>query len=157
MKNKIEFFVATVLLFAVYFGIIPYKLNQLNEALNLPNFNNSFLEIIGFIFIILGITTYLLTAKTFFKVAGNTPLIIHPTRSVMKTSLYKRTRNPMYIGHLILIFGEFLIYGSILIFFFWIFTVVFLHCLVVFYEEPLTKKRLGRSYEEYLGKVPRWI
>ena len=32
-----------------------------------------------------------------------------------------------------------------------------LHVLVTQWEEPGLKRRLGKAYEDYLAKVPRWF
>jgi protein-S-isoprenylcysteine O-methyltransferase Ste14 len=31
------------------------------------------------------------------------------------------------------------------------------HLFVVFFEEPLLRRKFGASYEEYCRRVPRWV
>ena len=156
-KENIQFLIATLALFGGYFFGISYILVLLTQKLDLSVYTNPLLEIIGWLMVFSGVVVYLVTTQTFFKVAGNTPLITHPTKNVMKVGFYKRTRNPMYIGHLVLLFGIFLITGSPLSLVFWILTAILLHCFIVYYEEPLTKKRLGDKYVQYQKTTPRWI
>jgi protein-S-isoprenylcysteine O-methyltransferase Ste14 len=93
-----------------------------------------------------------------FAAAGRgTPLIFDPPKRFVTSGLYGRVRNPMYVADILIIVGiailvessAILAYGGLL----WL----GLHMLVVFLEEPRLRKKFGASYEEYCGRVPRWI
>jgi protein-S-isoprenylcysteine O-methyltransferase Ste14 len=70
---------------------------------------------------------------------------------------FKMTRNPMYLGLLLVIVsfalfrgeGIFLVMG--LVFF------LVMDKVVIPEEEAIMKKEMGKKYEDYMGRVRRWI
>lgn len=155
--KKIQFYLATSALAGIFFIIIPFMLTRISQGYDMPIYTNWLLSLVGWLMVVGGVTIFVTTTQTFFNTSGSTPLITQPTKKVMRSGLYKKTRNPMYVGHLVLLFGIFLIVGSPLLLFYWITAAALLHLFIVFYEEPLTKKRLGNSYEKYLEETPRWF
>jgi protein-S-isoprenylcysteine O-methyltransferase Ste14 len=114
--------------------------------------------LVGWLLIVPGILIYALCLIRFLD-AGGTPAIFftRPLRfligetpaTLVSEGLYRYSRNPMYIGVLLAIFGQgFVIYGVIV----WI----CFHAVVVLLEEPRLKKQIGQPYDEYRQKVPRW-
>jgi protein-S-isoprenylcysteine O-methyltransferase Ste14 len=80
-----------------------------------------------------------------------------PTRRLVISGPYRRTRNPMITGVALILLGEGLVLGSVAI----------LTELAVFaavnglymplVEEPGLRRRFGAEYEAYARAVPRWI
>ncbi len=106
--------------------------------------------------LILGLAIYLRCAWDFAVEGLGTPAPIDPPKKLVVTGLYRRTRNPMFQGVLLLLLAECLLYtdpalliyaGSIALLF---------HVAVVFHEEPGLASRFGVSYSAYCRKVPRW-
>jgi protein-S-isoprenylcysteine O-methyltransferase Ste14 len=93
-----------------------------------------------------------------FLVKGKgTPAPVDPPKELVVGGLYRYVRNPMYVGVLTVIFGHFLWFGnwSLLIYTAVVFAAF--SAFVIYYEEPHLRKTFGPAYEEYCGKVPRWI
>ena len=93
----------------------------------------------------------------FLTKGDGTPAPFDPPKELVVSGLYNYVRNPMYIGVLLMLIAHFLWFGywSLLIytgFFFLAF-----HLFVLNYEEPTLKKKFGRSYTNYMKRVPRWI
>lgn len=63
----------------------------------------------------------------------------------------------MYLGHLAIYLGLFLYFGHLTLLLLFILAAITLHTLVIHWEEPDLKRRLGKEYIEYLQKAPRWI
>ena len=102
-----------------------------------------------------------------FLASGGTPAIFftRPIRALIgeepqtlvQSWLYTVTRNPMYVGVVLAVFGQAIvfasrataIYGAVL----W----MFFHLTVVLLEEPHLRELHGGSYEEYCRRVPRWL
>ncbi|MBI2682187.1 MAG: isoprenylcysteine carboxylmethyltransferase family protein [Acidobacteriales bacterium] len=88
-----------------------------------------------------------------------TPAPFDPPRFLVTNRLYVYVRNPMYIGALMVLFGQVLIYRPFIPGLLWyalgFWAVV--HFLVLLYEEPTLRKKFGKDYEEYCLQVPRWI
>ena len=93
----------------------------------------------------------------FFSLGKGTPVPVEPPKKLVIKGLYKYTRNPIYIAYFLIFLGEFLLFGHILLFLYLLLAVIFFHTLVIYHEEPILKKRFGKSYHKYMEKVPRWI
>jgi protein-S-isoprenylcysteine O-methyltransferase Ste14 len=91
-----------------------------------------------------------------FKGRG-TPLPTDPPKELVASGLYRYVRNPIYVSVILILLGHFLWFGywSLLLYA----GLAFLgtHLFVTLYEEPNLRKRFGVTYEDYLGKVPRWF
>ena len=81
---------------------------------------------------------------------------LDPPKEFVAVGLYRFTRNPMYVGSLLLVLGQFLIYGALAILAWLVFLFVCFHLFVMYYEEPNLAKTFGNPYEEYRQQVPRW-
>ena len=102
-----------------------------------------------------------------FLAAGGTPAIFftRPLRfligeepgSLVSQGLYRFSRNPMYVGVLLVVFGQAIIFGSPRIAAYGLLLFVCFHLTVVLLEEPHLRRTRGRSYELYCQTVPRWL
>jgi protein-S-isoprenylcysteine O-methyltransferase Ste14 len=76
------------------------------------------------------------------------------------TGLHRYVRNPMYLGVLLALLGELLLFPSWQ--FLWYIAFFFIlvnSCwrFVLAYEEPVLKRSFGEEYDHYRRIVPRWI
>ena len=127
---------------------------RLNEVLRLPRFEFLPLKIIGLILFIsvLCMDVYLFLL---FKIYGKgTPVPLEPSKKLVMEGPYKRTINPMYLGHLAVYLSFFMYFGHISLLFLFVIAFLLLHALVTKWEEPGLKARLGRKYIEYTNRVP---
>jgi protein-S-isoprenylcysteine O-methyltransferase Ste14 len=69
---------------------------------------------------------------------------------------YRYTRNPQYVGFIILYSGIILVAWSIMALVTGIFA-IFLFFIVPFSEEPWLRQQYGQPYEDYCRMVPRFI
>jgi protein-S-isoprenylcysteine O-methyltransferase Ste14 len=99
----------------------------------------------------------LVSAFVEFTKAGGTPVPLAPTEHLVVTGFNRYVRNPMYVGLLIAILGQALLFGSLGLVLYagamWIITASF----VRWYEEPNLSRRYGTEYEEYRHNVPAWL
>ena len=117
---------------------------------------NPFILISALACILVGAAIYIRCVWDFAVNGLGTPAPIDPPKNLVITGLYRRTRNPMYMGVLLLLVAESLLFpGSGLLSYALSIAAVF-HLFVVFYEEPALDSRFGESYRKYCGKVPRW-
>jgi protein-S-isoprenylcysteine O-methyltransferase Ste14 len=80
-----------------------------------------------------------------------------PTRRLVVSGPYRRTRNPMITGVGLILLGQGLVLGSVAIL-----TELAVFALVnglymPLVEEPGLRRRFGAEYEAYARAVPRWI
>jgi protein-S-isoprenylcysteine O-methyltransferase Ste14 len=86
-----------------------------------------------------------------------TPAPIDPPRRLVVRGLYRRTRNPMYVGVLTAILGWAAAYRSSILVSYALLAAACFHGFVVFYEEPTLRRAFGADYDAYCARVPRWL
>lgn len=123
--------------------------------------NNSFFEsqnaaIAGIVLIAIALL-FLLPALIRFVQSKNTVVTIKPANSLQTKGIYSLTRNPMYLGLLILYTGIAMLDGN-----WW--TLIFIPVIIIivqFYvikgEENYLQRAFGEEYIAYRKKVRRWI
>lgn len=157
-KNKTKRFflplIGTLVVFALLFILIPIGLTLL---LHLPwylTFIYPFGIIAGVILIILGIWIIykgIKDLKLRYSHSG-----YERDNTLVTTGIYAYTRNPMYFGAIIMIFGWFLVLPFT---FLLISTILF---TIMFYitaksEEKQLSQEFGREYIKYKQKVPLFV
>ena len=92
-----------------------------------------------------------------FAKAGGTPMPIAPTQRLVVTGFNRFVRNPMYVGLIVVILGQALLFGSLWLVLYaaiaWIITASFVRV----YEEPTLLRQYGSQYEEYRRNVHAWL
>lgn len=115
------------------------------------------LKVIGLIVCIVGVV---ITCHCIFKFATEGHGTLSPadptTRLVIK-GLYKYSRNPMYVGVMMILLGEclFTLNLNLLLYSILIFTAF--NLFIIYWEEPRLTKDFGEEYITYQKQVRRWI
>lgn len=147
-----------ILLFGIIgYVLLPVSFININSFLGLPVISIGFLKFIGIILILLGLSTALYCSGLFLIFGKGTPVPIDPPKKLVVKGLYKYSRNPIYLAHLTVFLGEFLSFGHLLLLLYLFGALIVFHLLTVYHEEPILKKRFGKSYLEYSRKTPRWL
>lgn len=93
-----------------------------------------------------------------FAVSGRGTLApVDPPRYLVVRGLYRYVRNPMYVGVLLVLLGEALLFKSLPLLCYAIGFWTVAHLFVLLYEEPTLRRQFGESYESYCRKVHRWL
>ena len=79
-----------------------------------------------------------------------------PERLVVR-GLYRYTRNPMYVGVLMMLSGEALFFESGALLAYAVLWFGMINVVVVAYEEPTLRGDFGESYDRYCRTVRRWV
>jgi len=122
---------------------------------------------VGWIPMTLGATLYFWCAAQFVFRGQGTPNIYfarplafmigrEPLRLVNE-SIYRYSRNPMYVGVISTVFGEALLFGSLNLLIYAFSLCLWFHLVVVFIEEPHLRKTRGEAYLRYCRETPRWF
>ena len=85
------------------------------------------------------------------------PLKPEEATSLVISSIYTRTRNPMYLGLLLILTGIALFLGSALAFCVLPFYVLYMNLFQIIPEEEALTKLFGDQFNSYCGDVRRWI
>ena len=114
------------------------------------------LQAIGVVLIVAGLIPPVHAFVQFVK-AGGTPMPIAPTQRLVVTGFNRYVRNPMYLGLIVVMLGQALLFGSLALVgwaaAFWIITATF----VRLYEEPTLVDEYDGEYEEYRRHVHAWL
>jgi len=105
----------------------------------------------------LGVATYAWCVWDFAAFGKGTPAPIDPPKKLVVRGLYRITRNPMYVGVLLVIFGWAAGYQSATLLIYAGIVAVCFHTFIVLYEEPHLKREFGGEYSEYSSRVGRWF
>jgi protein-S-isoprenylcysteine O-methyltransferase Ste14 len=79
-----------------------------------------------------------------------------PTTELVQSGLYRFSRNPMYVGGLLIGLGYPLSFQSLGLVFYWFAVLLFFHMVLVVHEEPSLEQRFGLAWTAYRRRVPRW-
>jgi protein-S-isoprenylcysteine O-methyltransferase Ste14 len=96
-------------------------------------------------------------AFTQFAKAGGTPMPAAPPERLVVTGFNRYVRNPMYVGLLIAILGQALLFGSLAVVLYAVTVWVVTASFVRWYEEPTLVRQYGDEYENYRRNVHAWL
>ena len=145
----------TIFVPGFFTAYVPYLL--ISRGLGLHLFEIGAVKFFGIVLIITGVVFYLFCVWDFTFFGKGTPAPIDPPKIFVARRLYKFVRNPMYVGVLALLSGEGILFESLTLFIYAFIMWMIFNTFVILYEEPTLKKKLGKTYEEYLKTVPRWL
>lgn len=77
--------------------------------------------------------------------------------TLIKTGLYRYSRNPIYLGLAVILFGWGVYLSNILTLLFLVGFVLYLNRFQIEPEEKSLEQRFGVQFEEYKHKVRRWL
>jgi protein-S-isoprenylcysteine O-methyltransferase Ste14 len=92
-----------------------------------------------------------------FKRHSEHPSPYKPTGTIMDSGIYSRTRNPIYVGFLIVVLAAAVAMNSLWIALSLVALFLLLHFGVVRPEERYLSGKFGSTYDDYRSRVPRWI
>ena len=75
---------------------------------------------------------------------------------IITSGPYRYTRNPQYVGFIILYIGIILVTSSFMALVTGVFAII-LFFIIPLSEEPWLRQQYGKSYEAYCKKVPRFV
>lgn len=141
----------------IYLGIFFLSvLIQKKILLSTVFFETKIALVFGWIFIILGIIFILPAIIKFFK-TKNTLVTIKPANSLQTSGVYSTSRNPMYLGLLMLYIGMAFFKGNSWTLIFIPVVILVITYFVIRKEEKYLTRAFGNDYIEYRKKVRRWI
>jgi protein-S-isoprenylcysteine O-methyltransferase Ste14 len=137
--------------------IIPHFLMRTFSYPGQEGFGIPGVKTAGIVIMWMGLALTLYCVALMFAVGKGTPLVTSAPPKIVARNLYKYTRNPMMWALFILVFGEALLYGQLVLFAWLAAMYRIIHLIVVNYEEPQLERRFGESWHEYCKQVPRWM
>lgn len=139
------------LMSAILMLIISKYFNKANFSLNQHNQFALFFLIVALIIIVISIAKFIKIKTTI------SPLKPNKTSILVDSGIYKHTRNPMYLGLLLILFSLFLYLKNFLSFFVLPLFVIYITKNQILPEEKVLENLFGDQYKKYKNKVRRWI
>ena len=111
---------------------------------------------IGALLIFMSLIIFYISIKQFNKHSED-PVPTTPSNLIIVNGIYSYTRNPMYLGLLLMQIGLGMLLSVIHIVMFTVFTYLILKYFVIFPEEKYLEDKFGDVYIRYKKSVNRWI
>ena len=115
------------------------------------------LQIIAMLVVVGGAALAIASVLTFALIGKGTPAPFDPPRKLVIAGPYRWVRNPMYIGAGLVLLGAAIFYGSIGLVLYAIIFWSMAHLFVLFYEEPVLRRKFGPDYDAYTATRRRWM
>jgi protein-S-isoprenylcysteine O-methyltransferase Ste14 len=106
--------------------------------------------------LVFGGTIYAWCVWDFATVGRGTPAPIDAPKQLVVRGLYRYTRNPMYVGVLLVILGWAALLRAAALVIYALSVGAGFHVFIVLYEERYLQKEFGAEYEDYRSRVGRW-
>jgi protein-S-isoprenylcysteine O-methyltransferase Ste14 len=111
---------------------------------------------LGSVPLAIGVVMLLWCVRDFYVSGRGTLAPWDPPKRLVIIGLYRFTRNPMYLGILLLLGGWSFLAASSWLAAYGVFLAIAFHLRVLLYEEPVLKKQFGEEWDGYAATVPRW-
>ena len=109
------------------------------------------LGVIGMSLGIMGVTQ--------FRIAQTTPnpQALEKVSSLVTSGVYQYSRNPMYVGLVLILLGWAFYLSHLLAFVLLPIFILYMTRFQIQPEEQMMARKFGKTYQDYLNKVRRWI
>ena len=135
------------------FIIINYLSTFLFESISFQ-----FQEIISLLILSLGFLIIVTAARLFSRYKTIiSPITPEKSTSLVTEGVFGFSRNPMYLGMLLIITSSTIFFATLVGLFLIILFIVIINFLQIEPEEEMMRQLFGAEYEAYSSKVRRWI
>jgi len=122
-----------------------------------PNVTPNCFRAIGFGPVIIGSALLLWCVRDFYVAGNGTLAPWSAPRNLVVVGLYRVSRNPMYVGVILILSGWGLGSHSQALWIYALVVALMFHLRVVFGEEPWLARKHGEAWLDYKARVPRWL
>jgi protein-S-isoprenylcysteine O-methyltransferase Ste14 len=146
----------TILQPGIVAGLVPYLLVSRDFGTSLYPQSNLY-QGAGLIVFLAGLILMLSCIINFATKGKGTISPADPTKKLVTTGPYSFSRNPMYVGVMLILIGEAIFFQSFPVWRYLFFTFIAFNIFIVLREEPRLRKDFGKEYIDYCKRVRRWI
>jgi protein-S-isoprenylcysteine O-methyltransferase Ste14 len=146
----------TVLQPGVVVGLIPYLLLRNTDKAFFPD-PWTLWQYAGALIMIPGFLILMACILRFATEGRGTISPLDPTQKLVVKGLYSYSRNPMYVGAMLVLIGAAVFWQSLVLAGYAAVVFTGFNLFIIFHEEPRLKRDFGTEYELYLQKVRRWL
>ena len=142
---------------SVWLIYIPIPLLSLERRLRLPKLPGGGWRVSAIPLVVAGIGLQWWSDRLSRTRGQGTPDPRQPPQVLVEDGPYQYSRNPIWLGRLLLLLGVGLLLRSPLLLPYVVALAMMQHVRIVRAEEPELLERFGSAYEEYCARVPRWL
>jgi len=148
----------TILQPGVVAGLIPYWIlgDQVGYLFNKQLLNPG-LHYFGLVVFLIGLVIMIGCIMNFALKGRGTLSPLDPTQKLVISGPYKWSRNPMYVGVVLMLIGEAVFFLSFELGTYALFIFILFHVFIMLVEEPRLKRDFGEKYGRYCAQVRRWF
>lgn len=152
--RKLELTVPPVIV-ALACGALMYAMSRIWPSWH---WNSPASRAIGAVVALVGVALILLGVLSFHR-ARTTVDPLHPSgaSSIVQSGVYRYTRNPMYLGMLLILGGYGLYLSHSLAFLLLPAFAAYMTRFQIIPEERILRDKFGQAYSTYASRVRRWI
>jgi protein-S-isoprenylcysteine O-methyltransferase Ste14 len=147
-------FLKAVLAFLALPGMVAFVIPLL---LITPASRRQWVEPWGLATLIPGLIVLALTVREFYVAGRGTLAPWSPPKTLVVSGLYRYSRNPMYVGVLLILIGWAIGLWSRPLAIYAACVAVVFHLRVLLYEEPILARTQPDAWAGYRGRVRRWL
>lgn len=134
---------------------IPWLI--LNNILELISKTPSYILIITCGCMLVGACILCYSIYLFATVGHGTLSPLDPTKNLVIIGLYKYSRNPMYVGVMLILLSECLLFQNQHLLNYTLTVFILFNIFIIFVEEPRLVREFGHEYSNYCKQVRRWL
>lgn len=146
----------TIIQPGVLVGLVPYLYLRYTHREIVPAAWEA-THIIGAGLIIVGVGVAVACILQFATEGKGTLSPIDPTKQLVIRGLYRYSRNPMYVGVMLIMIGETLFWASLALAIYAVVVFIGFNLFIILHEEPRCRRDFGDEYSEYCQRVGRWF
>ena len=137
-------------------GLFPYWIlgDKMNIQFSQPL---QFYQYFGIALFLIGLVIMFACIIRFAVEGRGTLSPADPTKKLVIKGLYKYSRNPMYVGVMLMLIGEAVCFGSYNLWIYSVFIFLAFNLFIILVEEPRLRKDFGEEYDQYCKKTGRWM
>lgn len=146
----------TVLQPGIVAGLVPYAIVRATGEWRRPTYIAPG-DGLGLLIAVLGTAVLLVCIARFATEGRGTLSPLDPTKRLVVKGLYKYSRNPMYVGVMLILIGEAILFRSLWLAAYAIVSFIAFSLFIRLHEEPRLRRDFGEDYQAYKKKVTRWL
>jgi protein-S-isoprenylcysteine O-methyltransferase Ste14/pimeloyl-ACP methyl ester carboxylesterase len=146
--------VRALLAFVALPGLVAFAVPLLIAS---PRVREGSFNALALILLLPGLALLLWCVRDFFVTGKGTLAPWDPPRNLVSSGPYRVSRNPMYVGVSLMLWGWAIAFASWGLVLYALIVMVAFHLRVVFNEEPYLARTHARRWDDYRARVPRWM
>ena len=146
-------FVRALIAFLALPGIVAFMV----PAMLVPSIQTRVAHVEELVPFLAGLLVLLWCVRDFYVAGKGTLAPWDPPRRLVTVGLYRFSRNPMYVGVLLILIGWTAAFRTPSLLIYTIAVAILFHLRVILFEEPWLARTFAQEWPSYKSRVPRWL